>query len=71
MCVLDLAFPGKARERLAALTSALSQAQELSPRAKIEEIAVARERRAALSAEMQDIERQLEEALRSLGNDAA
>jgi len=65
--VLDHEFPKRARERLAQLAVELSEAQQLSADPTVDEIAEARERRAQLSAEMQVAERQLEEALRSLG----
>jgi hypothetical protein len=58
MYVLDLKFPQRARERIA----------RLSPNATVEEIAAARERRAQLTAELQETERHLEEALRALGD---
>ncbi len=66
--VLDLDFPMRARERLARLARELSEAEELSPSVTVEEIAAARERRAQLDMEMHETERQLEEALRSLGD---
>jgi hypothetical protein len=69
--VLDLEFPERARERLTELAAAQSQTQELPAHATVEEIAAARERRAALSAEILDTERQLEEALRSLAIERA
>lgn len=65
--VLDQEFPRRARERLARLAVELSGTQQLSAELTVDEIAAARERRAQLSAEMQVAERQLEEALRSLG----
>lgn len=68
MYTLDLEFPLRARERLAELAAALSEAQERSPGTTVEELATARERRAQLTAELQETERQLEEALRSLGD---
>jgi hypothetical protein len=67
MYVLDLDFPHRARQRLANLTAALSDAQERSPGVTVEYLASARERRAQLTAELAEAERQLEEALRSLG----
>jgi hypothetical protein len=67
MYVLDLEFPRRARERLARLAAELSAAQNLSPSVTVEEIAGARERRAQLTADLQEAERQLEEALRALG----
>ena len=69
MYVLDLEFARRARERLARLAAELAAAQDLSPDASVEEIAAARERRGQLTAEMHESERQLEEALRSLGAD--
>jgi hypothetical protein len=65
---LDLSFPRDARERLAALRSALQKTHELSPDAGVEDIAAARERRAQLTTEAEATERALEEALRSLGD---
>lgn len=67
MYVLDLNFAQRARERLAQLAAQASEVQDLSPSPTVEEIATARERRAQLAAEMRETERQLEEALRSLG----
>jgi hypothetical protein len=67
MYLLDLEFPQRARAQLAA---AQAETQELPPHATVDEIAAARERRATLSAQMQETERQLEEALRSLGEGA-
>lgn len=68
MYVLNLQFPRRARERLAELGAALAQAEEPGADVTVEAIAQARERRAQLTAEMHEIERQLEEALRSLGH---
>jgi len=68
MYVLDLKFPQRARERIARLSADLAATQELSPNATVEEIAAARERRAQLTAELQETERHLEEALRALGD---
>lgn len=67
MYVLDLNFARRARERLAQLAVQASEVQDLSPSPTVEEIATARERRAQLAGEMRETERQLEEALRSLG----
>jgi len=66
--VLDLEFPRRARQRLAQLETALFALQENSSAADVEEIAAARQRRAQLTTELQDTERQLEEALRSLAD---
>lgn len=71
MYVLDMEFPRRARERLARLNVELAATQELSPTVTVEEIAASRERRAQLTAELQDTERQLEEALRALGDTPA
>ena len=67
MYVLDLEFPRRARERLTRLGAELSATQDLPAGATVEDIAAARERRAQLSAELQEAERHLEEALRALG----
>jgi hypothetical protein len=67
MYVLDLNFPRLARERLARLTAELSATQDLAPNVTVDEIAAARQRRTQLTTEMHDTERQLDEALRSLG----
>ena len=67
--VLDLEFPDRARNRLAALRAQLAAIPEPSSDTSVEEIASAREQRARLMAEQQDTERQLEEALRSVGHD--
>lgn len=66
--VLDLEFPSRARERLTALNESLAEAQDLASNVTVEQIAAAREHRARLTAEVHETERQLEEALRSLGN---
>lgn len=71
MYVLDLEFPHRARERLARLAAEFSETQELAPNATVEEIAATRERRTQLTAEMHETERQLEEALRALGQDGS
>lgn len=67
MYMLDVDFPRRARERLTRLGRELSDTQDLSAQATVDEISAARERRATLTTEMRDVERQLEEALRSLG----
>jgi hypothetical protein len=67
MYVLDLDAPQRSRVRLAQFAAELTEVQELPPNATVEQIAATRERRARLSTEMQEIESQLEEALRSLG----
>lgn len=69
--VLDLGFPASARTRLEQLAEALAEVLDLPPQATVEEIAAARERRAQLTAKMQETERQLEEAVRSLGDAGA
>lgn len=66
--VLDLGFPKRAHERLARLASELTGTEELSRQATVDEIAAARQRRAQLTNEMHETERQLEEALRSLAD---
>lgn len=68
---LDLEFPDRARARLAQLTAQLSDSQELAPDATVQDIAAARERRDQLTAEIHDVERQLEEVRRSLGGSDA
>lgn len=68
MYVLDLEFSQRARQRLARLSAELSATQDLPPNVTVEEIAAARERRAQLTAELHETERQLEEALRALGD---
>lgn len=67
MYVLDLEFPRRARERLARIAAELAEVQQPASNQSVEQIAAARERRAQLTAEMQETERRLEEALRSLG----
>jgi chromosome segregation ATPase len=71
MYVLDLEVPQRARARLGRLAEELAEIRELAPNTTVEEIAATRERRARLTAEMQETERQLEEALRSLGETEA
>jgi hypothetical protein len=66
--VLDLEFPRQARERLERLSAELSAIQEGSAHVTVEEIAAMRERRAQLTAELRETARQLEEALRALGD---
>jgi len=68
---LDLEFPGRARARLAQLRDELQVAQDLPPDAGVDSITEARERRSALTSELEATERTLEEALRSLGEAAA
>jgi hypothetical protein len=65
--VLDLEFPRRARQHFDRLTAELSAFQNGSAHVTVEEIAAARERRAQLTAELRESERQLEEALRALG----
>jgi hypothetical protein len=65
--VLDLEFPRRARERLDRISTELFAIQDGSLHITVEEIAAARERRAQLTAELRETERQLEEALRALG----
>jgi hypothetical protein len=65
---LDVTFVERARREVAILRAELQAATELSPQASVAEIAEARVRRAELSAEVDAIERALEEALRSLGD---
>jgi hypothetical protein len=66
---LDLDFPVRARARLSELRAALAKTNELPPDAGVAQIANARERRAQLQKEAENVERALEEALRSLGDD--
>jgi hypothetical protein len=68
MYVLDLEVPTRARRRLAELRVELAEVPEPSSDKSVEAIARARELRARLATEMQESERQLEEALRSLGD---
>jgi hypothetical protein len=69
--VLDPEFAVRARGRLITLAAELAATQELSANATVEDIARTRERRALLTAEIQETERDLDEALRSLGDCAA
>jgi hypothetical protein len=69
--VLDHEFTRRARKRLTSLAEQLSETQALSAQDTVEQIATARERRARLTAEIQETERQLHEALRSLGETGA
>jgi hypothetical protein len=66
MYVLDLEFPERARLKLAQLSDELAHAQAVSASNSVEEIAAAREARARVTAEMHELERRLEEALRCL-----
>jgi chromosome segregation ATPase len=67
MYVLDLDAPTRIRRRLARLAAELADVQEVSPNATVVELARARARRARVTSELEEAERQLEEALRSLG----
>jgi hypothetical protein len=64
---LDLNFPERARARLAQLHAELQAAHDLPADAGVDDITRARERRAAVSADIEATERALQEALRSLG----
>jgi hypothetical protein len=68
MYVLDLGFPNRARHHLAQLRGRLDELPHQSAGRTVEEIATAREMRERLVTEMHETERQLEEALRSLGD---
>lgn len=63
---LDLRFPDRARERRRTLQAQLGELQARPPDMTVEQIAADREQRAQLTAELEETERQLEEALRSL-----
>ncbi len=65
--VLDHDFPSRARERVAMLNEQLLETQQLPPHATVNQIAESRERGAQLLASLHETERQLDEALRSLG----
>lgn len=67
--VLDHQFVARARQRLATLAAELSETQDLSSNASVEQIGATRERRTRLTAEMHETERQLHEALRSLSDE--
>ncbi len=71
MYVLDLEFPKRARDRVARLRAQLAELEERSPDAAVEDIAAARQLRAQVASELQETERALEEALRSLGESDA
>src|SRR5581483_3420433 len=64
MYVLDLDYARRARERVIALNADLADAQDLPANATVDQIAAARERRSRLTAELQETEKRLEEALR-------
>lgn len=64
---LDLTFPQRVRGRLEQLRAQLREADELADGAGIDEITQSRERRAKLNADIENAERMLAEALRSLG----
>jgi hypothetical protein len=66
MYVLDLEFPKRAGERLEQLRGHLAEMHEPSADITVERIAAARAQRAQLTAAIQETERDLEEALRSL-----
>ncbi|MDB4927680.1 MAG: hypothetical protein JWM10_164 [Myxococcaceae bacterium] len=67
MYELDLNFPETAQRRVDHLREELTQAQNLPSDASIQDIDAARERRAALTADIEATERAIEEARRSLG----
>ena len=69
MYSLDVEFPRRVRDRLGALTRELKQAPQPTPDAAVEDIASARRRRTRIAAEIQDMERKLDEAVRSLGTE--
>jgi hypothetical protein len=69
--VLDPQAVKRIRARLAQLTAELAALPGAPPVVTVEEIASARERRAQLTAQLHETERQLQEALRSLGDDTA
>jgi hypothetical protein len=71
MYALDLEFPQRARAQLERLSVELAAIGDIAADATVEEIAKAREHRARLTAEMEDVARRLEEATRCLGADAA
>jgi hypothetical protein len=70
MYALDFSYPGRARQSLMQLRAKLQRTHELPADAGVDAIAEARERRARLTSEIEATERALEEALRSLGDDA-
>jgi hypothetical protein len=67
MYSLDFEFPERARARLVQLRAELETTHVMPADAGVDDIARARERRAALTREIEATERALEEALRSLG----
>jgi hypothetical protein len=69
MYVLNAEAPRRLRARLTQLSEELASTQALAPGVSVDEIAAARERRTQLTSEIHETERQLEEALRSLGGD--
>lgn len=69
--VLDPEAVKRIRARLAQLTAALSELAEVGPEAGVDEIATARERRTQLTTQLHETERQLQDALRSIGEDIA
>lgn len=70
MYALDFAYPQRAREGLTHLRAELQTTHELPAGAGVEAIAAVRKRRSELTSEIEATERKLEEALRSLGDDA-
>jgi hypothetical protein len=63
---LDVEFPERARRQLADLAEEIAALDITSPRSSVQELASAREARAKLVVRQQQLERQLEEAVRSL-----
>ncbi len=68
MYSLDLEFPQRARQQLVRLNAQLNEGRDEPSGRTVEEIAAARERRAKLTAEVHELERRLEEALRCLAD---
>jgi hypothetical protein len=68
MYVLDLEFPNRVRARLSRLQAELDEVPQHASDRTVAEIASTRESRTRLITELQEAERQLEEALRSLRN---
>jgi hypothetical protein len=68
---LDFEFPTRARARLTTLREALKEAHDVPADADIHTIAEVRARRSELTQEVAAAERGLEEAVGSLGADAA
>jgi hypothetical protein len=71
MYELDLEFPLRAHDKLEELRRELDAIEELTPEAGVDALELQRERRSRLKVEITTTERELDEAMRSLGTERA